>query len=51
MRLGGAVLIMMVVAVTSPSLLLVPRTAMKSPTLSAAELIIPDMLRNVVVDA
>jgi hypothetical protein len=45
------VLIMMLVAVTFPSLDLAPWTAMKSPTLRAAELDVPDMVRNVVLDA
>ena len=44
------VLIMMLVAVTDPLLFLVPCTPMKSPTLRALEVELPDMVRNVVED-
>jgi hypothetical protein len=42
---------MMVVAETLPSLLAVPLTAMKSPTLTALEVRVPVVVRKVVVEA
>jgi hypothetical protein len=42
---------MMVVAETLPSLLVVPLTAMKSPTLTAFEVRVPVVVRKVVVEA
>jgi hypothetical protein len=48
---GGFVLIMMLVAETLPSLLVVPLTAMKSPTLRALEFDVPEPVRKVVVEA
>jgi hypothetical protein len=41
--------IMMLVAVTVPSLAVVPMTAMDSPTFSAADVTVPDLSTNVVV--
>jgi hypothetical protein len=47
---GAPVPIMMLVAVTVPSLSLVPCTRMKSPTLRAAAFDGPDLVRNVVLE-
>jgi hypothetical protein len=42
---------MMLVAETLPSLLVVPLTAMNSPTLRALEVDVPELVRKVVVEA
>jgi hypothetical protein len=50
-RPGGGLPTITLVAVTVPSLFVVPMTAMKSPTFSAEEVVVPERVRKVVLAA